>query len=163
MRFRSGRIGVIADIEQMFHQVYVSEKDRDSLRFLWRDLDETKKADEYHMTVHVFGSVDSPCCASYALQRTALDQRGKFSEDAIYAAKRNFYMDDLLASKANSDEAIGLARHLIEILATEGNFENLRKSSDRLRESSEIFGSTSEIFGKVRKSSDALWSPSEVC
>ena len=85
LRFRSGRIGVMADIEQMFHQVYVSEEDRDSLRFLWRDLDETKKPDEYHMTVHVFGSVDSPCCASYALQKTSLDQRGKFSEHAIYA------------------------------------------------------------------------------
>ena len=43
MRFRSGKIGVMADIKQMFHQVYVSEEDRDSLRFLWRDLDETKK------------------------------------------------------------------------------------------------------------------------
>ena len=104
----------------MFHQVYVYEEDRDSLRFLWRDLDETKKQDEYHMTVRVFGSVDSPCCASYALQRTALDQRGKFSEDTIYAVKRNFYMDDLLASKPNSDEAIVLAWQLIEILATGG-------------------------------------------
>ena len=33
LRFRSGRIGVIADIKQMLHQVYVSEKDRDPLRF----------------------------------------------------------------------------------------------------------------------------------
>ena len=64
LRFRSGRIGVMANIEQMFHEVYVSEEDRDSLRFLWRDLVETKKPDEYHMTIHVFGSVDSPCCAS---------------------------------------------------------------------------------------------------
>ena len=102
----------------MFHQVYVYEEDRDSLRFSWRDLAETKKPDEYHMTVRVFGSVDAPCCASYALQKTALDQRGKFSEDTIYAVKRNFYMDDLLASKPNSDEAIVLARQLIEILAT---------------------------------------------
>lgn len=66
MRFRTGRIGVMADIEQMFHQVRVCE-DRDSLRFLWRDLDETKTPSEYKMTVHVFGAVDSPCCANYAL------------------------------------------------------------------------------------------------
>ena len=29
MRFRSGKIGVM-DVEQMFHQVYVCEEDRDS-------------------------------------------------------------------------------------------------------------------------------------
>ena len=120
IRFRSGKIGVMADVEQMFHQVGVCEEDRDSLRFLWRDLDETRKPDEYQMTVHVFGAVDSPCCANYALQRAALDQQGKFSEDAILAVKRNFYVDDLLTSKPNPDEATNLAKELIEILATGG-------------------------------------------
>ena len=74
LRFRGGKIGIMADVEQMFHQIGVCEEDRDSLRFLWRDLDETRPPDEYQMTVHVFGAVDSPCCANYALQRTALDQ-----------------------------------------------------------------------------------------
>ena len=41
LRFRSGKIGIMADVEQMFHQVGVCEEDRDLLRFLWRDLDET--------------------------------------------------------------------------------------------------------------------------
>ena len=120
MRFRTGKIGVMADIQQMFHQVKVCEEDRDSLRFLWRDLNETKKPDEYKMTVHVFGAVDSPCCANYALQRAARDQQGNFSEDAIHAVGRNFYMNDLLASKQNSDEATGLAKDLIGVLATGG-------------------------------------------
>ena len=39
LRFRSGKIGVMADVQQMFHQVRVCEEDKDSLRFLWRDLD----------------------------------------------------------------------------------------------------------------------------
>ena len=47
MRFRTGKIGVMADIEQMFHQVGVCEEDRDSLRFLWRDLDDTRRPNEY--------------------------------------------------------------------------------------------------------------------
>ena len=34
MRFRTGKIGIMADIEQMFHQVRVCEADRDSLPFL---------------------------------------------------------------------------------------------------------------------------------
>ena len=120
MRFRSRKIGIMVDVEQMFHQVGVCEEDRDSLRFLWRDLDETRLPDEYQMTVHVFGAVDSPCCANYALQRTALDQSEKFSKDAVHAVLRNFYMDDLLSSKPNSDGATNLAKQLIELLATGG-------------------------------------------
>ena len=72
------------------------------------------------MAVHVFGAVDSPCCANYALQRTARDQQGTSSEDVIHAIQRNFYMDDLLASKQSSDEATVLAKDLIEVLKTGG-------------------------------------------
>ena len=32
LRFRSGKIGVMADVQQMFHQVRVCEEDRASLR-----------------------------------------------------------------------------------------------------------------------------------
>ena len=69
----------------MFHQVRVCEEDRGLLRFLWRNLDETRLTNEYEMTVHVFGAVNSPYCANYALQRTALDQSEKFSEEAVHA------------------------------------------------------------------------------
>lgn len=50
MRFRTGKVAVMADIEQMFHQVGVCGEDRDSSRFLWIDLDETKRPNDYKMT-----------------------------------------------------------------------------------------------------------------
>ncbi|KAK2549153.1 hypothetical protein P5673_030529 [Acropora cervicornis] len=108
---RSRKIGIMAGVEQMLHQVGVCEEDRDSLHFLWRDLDETISPDE---------AVDSPCCVNYALQRTALDQSENFSEKAVHAVLRNFYMDDLLSSKPNSNGAANLAKQLISLLATEG-------------------------------------------
>lgn len=37
IRFRTGRVAIVADIEAMFHQVKVNEVDADSLRFLWKD------------------------------------------------------------------------------------------------------------------------------
>ena len=43
MRFQSGNIGFMVHIEQMFHQVYVCEEDRDSSQFLWRNLDDTQR------------------------------------------------------------------------------------------------------------------------
>ena len=107
----------MTDVKQMFHQVGVCEEDRDLLRFLWRDLDET---DEYQITVHGFSAVDSPRCANYELQRTALDQSENFSEEAVHAVLRNFYVDDLLSSKPNFDGAANLAKQLINLLATGG-------------------------------------------
>ena len=83
IKFRTGKIDVMQDIEQMFHQVGVCEEDRDHLRFLCRDLDETKRPNEYKVTAHVFGAVDSPYCANYALQSAARNQQGKFREDGI--------------------------------------------------------------------------------
>ena len=34
-RFRQNTVGMVADIEAMFHQVLVDPRDCDSLRFLW--------------------------------------------------------------------------------------------------------------------------------
>lgn len=34
-RFRQETVGMVADIEGMFHQVLVEPKDCDALRFLW--------------------------------------------------------------------------------------------------------------------------------
>ena len=48
----------------------------------------------------------------------ARDQQGKFREDAINAVRRNFYIYDRLTSKQSSDEATGLVKDVIGILAT---------------------------------------------
>ena len=50
----------MADIEKMFHQVFVSSNDTDALRFLWRKSPDEVVSD-YKMLVHIFGKVDLPC------------------------------------------------------------------------------------------------------
>ena len=68
-KFRNGKYGIIGDIEKMFHQVFVDQKDVGSLRFLWRDNPENPLLD-CQMNVHLFGKVDSPCIANCALRKS---------------------------------------------------------------------------------------------
>ena len=121
MRFRRNAVALVADIEAMFHQVFVKESDRDALRFLWRnDVQTEEEPDVYQMQVHIFGAKDSPSCATYALRKTALDNKGKFSNECIQNTLRNFYVDDLLASVKTEQEAIILAQEMMEMMKCGG-------------------------------------------
>ncbi|XP_074645836.1 uncharacterized protein LOC141902095 [Tubulanus polymorphus] len=53
IRFRQHKVALIA--EKMFHQIGINERDRDSLRFLWRDLKTDEPPKIYRMTRVVFG------------------------------------------------------------------------------------------------------------
>ena len=94
LRFRENKIALSADIEQMFMQVKVAPEDRKFLRFLWNN---DGRIETYEYTSHTLGATDSPCIASYALRKTARDNKKQFPE-ALKYVERNIYMDDLYIS-----------------------------------------------------------------
>ena len=107
-RFRQEKYAFMADIE-MFFQVRVRMEDQSFLRFLWwPNGDLEQKAEEYCMTVHLFGEVSSPACANYALQRTADDNENNYETEVANTLRRNFYVDDVLKSATTEDKAINL-------------------------------------------------------
>ena len=103
----------------MYHQVKVLKEDTDSLKFLWRE-NFNASIDEYIMCVHIFGKVDSPCCANWALKRTAIDNKPKFSLRAIEAVLEHFYMDDYLDSFPDLEAAIKVIVEVIQLLKLGG-------------------------------------------
>lgn len=106
VRFRQEPIAIVADIQSMFHQVHVSNKHVNFLRFLWWPGGDTAQAlQEYRMKVHLFGAASSPSCANYALRRTADDNAGHFPPEVVSTVKNNFYVDDCLRSMASEEEA----------------------------------------------------------
>ena len=80
LRFRQEEIVIMGDIDSMFYQVRVPNQDASFLRFMWwEDGDPCKLVIEYQMLVHIFGPASSPSCASYALRKTAQDNRGCYN------------------------------------------------------------------------------------
>jgi len=119
-RFRQEGIAMMADVEAMFHQVYVHPKDLNALRFLWfPNGDLSAQPHEYQMMVHLFGGIWSPSCSSFAL-KTAVDNQDKFDADIVSTVNRDFYVDDLLKSVKNSEEAIRICKQVCRLLSLGG-------------------------------------------
>ncbi|XP_077997089.1 uncharacterized protein LOC144450360 [Glandiceps talaboti] len=121
LRFRQEPVALVADIKQMFHQVRVDPKDWNVFRFLWcPNGDLSKQPVDYQMVVHLFGATSSPSCASYALKKTADDNRSDFEPRVIDTVYRNFYVDDCLKSVPTDGEATSLVNQLSELLERGG-------------------------------------------
>lgn len=121
MRFREEQVALSADIECMFHQVRVVPGDRDAFRFLWwPDGDLTQEPVDHRMEVHLFGATSSPSCSSFALRKTAEDNKGEFSEEIVKTVRRNFYVDDCLKSVKSAENAIEVVYQLREMLSKGG-------------------------------------------
>lgn len=109
LRFRRKKIGVICDIEQMFHAFYVYPPHRRLMRFVrYKDNDKENEVIDYKMTVHIFGNTSSPAVATFGLRRTADEGKEKFSDTASRFVHEDFYLDDGITSCDTVDETLHL-------------------------------------------------------
>ena len=135
MRFRKYPIAITGDIEAMFHQVKLKVEDRESVRFLWRS-NPSEVPDHYQMLGHIFGAKDSPCCACYALRKTASDNKECVAENVTETIYNDFYMDDLIKSVNTEEEAIQLIKGLSSNLHKGGfNLTKFTSNSTKVIES----------------------------
>ncbi|XP_057695374.1 uncharacterized protein LOC130917729 [Corythoichthys intestinalis] len=120
LRFKENKVAISSDVKGMFHQVRLLPEDQSYLRFLWRNT--TNEAPEvYQWLVLPFGTVSSPCCATFALQ-THVINNSESNEDVRTAVTRCFYVDNWLQSLPSVQQAQSLANKLRRILE-EGGFE----------------------------------------
>ena len=133
------------DIEQMYHQIKVKESDQDALLFVWRNTPE-EEIDDYKMTVHIFGKIDSPCIANWVIKWTASHQSNEYPVNIINTIHENFYMDDYLDCFSSGERAIDTIQKVISILSNGGfrlpkwlsNNKNILKSVPHTERSPKI-------------------------
>jgi len=117
LRFREEAVAIIADIQQMFFGFLVTEPHRNYLRFFWhRENDPTKSLAEYRMRVHVFGNAPSPAVANYGLRRCVDDETCPCEDEVKTFVKRNFYVDDGLASFPSVEKAVSVLKKTQQVL-----------------------------------------------
>jgi hypothetical protein len=102
----------------MFHQVKMRKEDQGSQRFLWRAMNRDRPPDTL-IPVMFFGATCSLTSAQYVKNRNALEFKDQFPE-AAKAITEHHYVDDYLGCTETVEEAIKLARDVIEVYSKGG-------------------------------------------
>ncbi|XP_071537744.1 uncharacterized protein [Panulirus ornatus] len=95
VRFRQSPVAIVGDISKMYNSVLLSEADKMTHRFLWRDMNTTREPDHYCLQTVTFGDRPSGVIAMTALHKTAEMFKGKYPETAAMIINK-LYVDDIL-------------------------------------------------------------------
>ncbi|VDL84271.1 unnamed protein product [Nippostrongylus brasiliensis] len=108
LRFRIGRIALIADVEKAFLQVRLQEEHRDATRCLWlSDYTKSPEPDNiktYRFTRVTFGLKSSPFLQTATVFHH-LDQ-SQYDRELIKDLKDNLYVDNVIMTSDTSEEAL---------------------------------------------------------
>lgn len=118
IRWRLHKIAFTADIEKMYRQISVTDKDAEYQRIVWRD-NPTEKIKDYRMSTVTFGTSSAPYMAIKTLQQIAKNEEQNYPE-ASDIIMRDFYVDDLISGANSVQEAINMQNQLIKIFKTTG-------------------------------------------
>ena len=79
------------------------------------------------MNVHLFGKVDFPCIANWALRKSGEDS----TKGMKFVLNNNFYMDNFLKSMSNEENMINLTCKVLSVLKCQGfNLKKLVSNSE---------------------------------
>ena len=109
IRFRTHKIGLIADIEKMFLQVKLAPEDRDVHRYLWRDLQPNKSPKVYIMQRLTFG-VNASRFLAIATVHAHVNKYKEMSPYAVEEILQNMYVNDCLTGADTVDSILKLQK-----------------------------------------------------
>ncbi|KRX38702.1 hypothetical protein T09_11914, partial [Trichinella sp. T9] len=128
IRFRRFKIGVQADISKMFLQIRLDPEDKDVSRFLWRNMKEGKRPRIFRFNRVTFGLNCAPFLAMAVLHHHAELNQAEYGK-AVENVKRNMYVDDIVLSCEEEEDAIRRIKELRKLMEI-GGFDLTKWSSN---------------------------------
>lgn len=117
MKFRTKKIGIIADIEKAFLQIRLKEEDRDVTRFLWlKDINQPVTKNNlqvYRFKTLIIRIISSPFLLSATIQHHIENSNSGIKEDI----KRNIYVDNVITGvndEVSARNLYGESKHLFK-------------------------------------------------
>ena len=154
IRFRENEVAFIGDVRKMYHTVYVKEIEQHTHRFLWRNMNVARNPDTYVIQRVSYGDKPSGGIATVALRKTAEFGQNEFPE-ATKIIKENSYMDDIIDSVNDKENAVNITKQIEDILDKGGSkMKDWIYSKDPVTTDEEIMPTpTEKVLG-------ITWSPS---
>ena len=72
-----------------YNKVSVSPKDRDALRFLWRETS-NEAVSYYKMNAHLFRKNDSPCVTNFTLKKAGAEKKDVIHPSVVTSIDQDF-------------------------------------------------------------------------
>ena len=119
LRFRRFPVALVCDIAEMYLRIGISPADRQFHKFLWRDLDQSRKPEVYQFNSLVFGVNSCPFQAQFVSQEHARNREENFPK-ATETVLESTYMDDSMDSAVNEEECLQLYRELSTLWESAG-------------------------------------------
>ncbi|XP_036317930.1 uncharacterized protein LOC118732911 [Rhagoletis pomonella] len=144
LKWRLWKVVITADVEKMFRQIKISEKDRVYHRILWREYP-SNKIEEYELTTVTYGTASAP----YLAVRTLFEIANKCSSKNNWLQKiikEDFYMDDLMTGGDSVNQRIMIQKEISKHLQLFGfhlrkwlwNCDNITKNITTMGENEVI-------------------------
>lgn len=118
LRFRKHVFAFTADIRMMYRQILIEPTQRDLQRILWRE-NPTDSVKTYRLNTVTYGTKNAPYLATRALRQLCDDEEQSFPA-ASFAAREDFYIDDILTGSHDLESAVELKRQMILLLQRGG-------------------------------------------
>ena len=116
LRFRRFRVAWIADVEQAFLNVQLTENDSNALRFLWIRSPENHEVVHYKWKRLPFGLNSSPFVLRAVFKKHLEELRPEFP-DAVGLILDQLYVDDLLGGAHDTEAALAIANAAKDMFA----------------------------------------------
>lgn len=128
MRWRKHAVVFTADIEKMYRQILVDERDRGLQKIVWRKA-LAVPLKQYQLTTVTYGTSAAPYLAIKTLRQLAVNDQKRFPIGAEITL-RDFYVDDVLTGCDTIEEAVEAKTQLMALLNA-GHFSLRKWSSNR--------------------------------